>query len=59
MMITLRMMKYTSFTPANIDRWCLIYDLYQGESEDELPERLIGSARIVRPDLDRAEPLDS
>ncbi|CAN0294242.1 unnamed protein product [Ectocarpus fasciculatus] len=30
----------------------------QGESDDELPERLIGSARIVRPDLGRAEPLD-
>ncbi|CBN79393.1 conserved unknown protein [Ectocarpus siliculosus] len=39
----------------------LVLDLafaLQGESEDELPERLIGSARIVRPDLGRAEPLD-
>ncbi|CAM9195732.1 unnamed protein product [Choristocarpus tenellus] len=30
----------------------------RGESMDELPERLIGSARIVKPDLDRAELLD-
>lgn len=30
----------------------------QGEAQEELPERLIGSARIVRPDLERSEPLD-
>lgn len=30
----------------------------QGEAEDELPEKMIGSARIVRPDLGRAEALD-
>lgn len=32
--------------------------IWQGEADDELPERLIGSARIVRPDLGRAEPLN-
>ena len=30
----------------------------QGEAEDELPERLIGNARIVKYDIRRAEPVD-
>ncbi|CAN0296765.1 unnamed protein product, partial [Ascophyllum nodosum] len=30
----------------------------QGEAEDGLPERLIGGARIVKPDLGQAELLD-
>ena len=32
--------------------------LGQGEAEDGLPERLIGGARIVKPDLGQAELLD-
>lgn len=64
--ITGRQQQHCGTTAALRDNNSIVHSLFrysvpchaQGESEDELPERLIGSARIARPDLGRAEPLD-